>query len=131
MAETWLNVKYELYKTTLNKLDETANSILRILGFLIPLGFGMITALQYVIEVPKISLWISWVGFFLLGISLISTSFVIFLTPLRIGQLSKPPEISSAWEKRKKQKSSYLLIAYFFLIIGLLMQLVAMLTTLL
>lgn len=90
----------------------------------------MLDALKDIIGINSISLWIYWIGFFLMGIGTLFNILVLFRKKLLIEQLSEPPEISGVWDLLMREKQRYLKLAYVFLGVGLGVEIFGMFTNL-
>lgn len=127
MAETWKKVKDALYAEGLDRLDETAKSLVSLSSVLITIGFSVTSAMvsSKILQISHVSLWFSFSGFFCFMLSTISGVLVIFRRPFRIEQLSTPPEISSEWEHIQSVKYRCVKWAYIFFIAGVVLEIVA------
>jgi len=128
MIKTWKKVKDSLYEGGLDRLDDTAKSLVRLTSILITVGFSVIgTMVGYEILKPSyISLWLSLLGFGCFMFSTILGVLVIFRRPFRFEQLALPPKISSEWERIRSIKYGYMKWAYFFFSVGVIFEIIAM-----
>lgn len=128
MIKTWQKVKDSLYEGALDRLDDTAKSLVGLSSILITVGFSVIGAMVgYEILKPScISLWLSLFGFGCFMVCTLLGVMVIFRRPFRIEQLASAPEISSEWEQIRSVKYRYMKWAYFFFSAGVIFQIIAM-----
>ena len=128
MIGTWEKIKDDLYAGGLDRLDDTAKSLIRLTSILITVGFSVIgTMVGYkILKLSYISLWLSLLGFVFFMFSTILGVLVIFRRPFRFEQLALPPKISSEWERIRSTKYWYMKWAYFFLSVGVIFEIIAM-----
>jgi hypothetical protein len=127
MEKVWGKVKESLYQEGLDKLDETAKSLVTLSSALITIGFSVTAAMvnAKILQVSHVSLWFSFSGFFCFMLSTISCVLIIFRRPFRIGQLALPLDISSAWENSRSTKYWFMKWAYAFFFVGTVLEIVA------
>jgi hypothetical protein len=127
MVRVWQKIKDSVYEEGLNKLDETAKSLVTLSSALITVGFTVTAALvnAKILQVSHVSLWLSFSGFFCFMLCTISSALVIFRRPFNIDQLSKGPSISTAWGEISSTKSRFMRWAYVFFIVGIILEIVA------
>lgn len=128
MVKTWQKVKDSLFEGALDRLDDTAKSLISLSSILITVGFSVIGAMVgYKILKPSyISLWFSLLGFGCFMVCTVLGVLVIFRRPIRIEQLSSSAEISSEWERIRSIKYKYMKWAYLFFSAGVIFQIIAM-----
>jgi hypothetical protein len=128
MIKTWQKVKDSLYEGALDRLDDTAKSLISLSSILITVGFTVIGAMVgYEILKPSyISLWLSLFGFGCFMVCTVLGVLVIFRRPFRIEQLASPAKISSEWERIRSIKYRYMKLAYFLFSVGVIFQIIAM-----
>ena len=127
MVKIWEKIKDSVYEGGLDKLDETAKSLMTLSSALITVGFTVTAALvnAKILQVSHVSLWLSFSGFFCFMLSTISSALVLFRRPFNIVQISEAPAISDAWHKISSTKYKFMKWAYVFFIVGIISEIVA------
>jgi hypothetical protein len=127
MVKVWEKIKDSIYEGGLDKLDETAKSLMTLSSALITVGFTVTAALvnAKILQVSHVSLWLSFSGFFCFMLSTISSALVLFRRPFNIVQISEAPAISDAWHKVSSTKYKFMKWAYVFFIVGIILEIVA------
>lgn len=132
MVKTWREVKADLYKKGLDRLDDTANSLVKLSSVLITVGFTVIgTMVGYeILKLSYTSLWLSLFGFGCFMVSTVLGVLVIFRRPFRIGQDALPRYISAEWDRIRSTKYSYMKWAYILFGVGIVFEIIAMVSLL-
>lgn len=127
MQETWIKIKDDLYAKGLDRLDDTAKSMITLSSALITLGFTVTSAIvgAKILQGSYVPLWFSFSGFFFLMLSTISAVLVVYRRPSEIVQDSLPPAISTAWKNSLDYKYRCMKAAYFCFLVGVILEIVA------